>query len=60
MRRQGMTDPSLVMVTPEKPALQPERANSLSGDGLNPERTPAKGSPEATSKEGLFNASALS
>src|SRR5512136_86329 len=60
MRRQGMTDPSLVMVTPEKPALQPERVSSLSGDGLNPERTPARGSPDATSKDGVSKASALS
>jgi len=54
-----MTDPSLVMVIPEKPALQPDRVRGLSGKGLTPERTPARGYPEATVNEGLLNANAF-
>ena len=50
-----MTDPSLVRVTPEKPALQPERVRQDFEDGFVSERIPASGSPEMTSKEGLFN-----
>jgi len=53
-----MTDPSLIMVIPEKPALQPDKVRGLCGGGFTPERTPARGSPEVTAKEGLLNAKA--
>jgi hypothetical protein len=43
------------MVIPEKPALQPERVR-LQPEGIfDSRRVPAKGSPETTSKEGIFN-----
>jgi hypothetical protein len=51
---QGMTEPSLAMVTPEKPALQPDRVRSQPEGTLVSERVPVKGSPERTSKEGVF------
>jgi hypothetical protein len=52
---QGITAPLLVMVTPEKPALQPERVR-LHPEGMFVSRSvPAKGSPETTSKDGRFN-----
>ncbi len=51
---QGITEPSLVMVTPEKPALHPERVRlQPEGRGVL-ERVPVRGSPERTSKEGVF------
>jgi len=52
---QGITDPSLVMVTPEKPALQPERVRLHPEGGFVSERVPAKGSPQRTSKEGVLS-----
>ncbi len=52
--RQGMTDPSLVMVTPENPALQPERVRLQPGEGSSARSVPASGSPETTSKDGEF------
>lgn len=52
---QGITEPSLVMVTPEKPALQPERVRLHPAEGFVPKSVPANGSPETTSKDGVFN-----
>jgi hypothetical protein len=51
---QGITDPSLVRVTPEKPALQPERVRLHPKGGFLSESVPAKGSPETASKAGVF------
>jgi hypothetical protein len=49
-----MTEPSLVIVIPEKPALQPARER-LQPDGIFGSRSvPTKGSPEATSNDGVF------
>ena len=59
IRRQGMTEPSLVMVIPEKPALQPDKVKELEGAGFTPEMTPNRGSPEVTLNEVLLKASAL-
>jgi hypothetical protein len=50
----GITEPSLMMVTPENPALQPERVKLHPRGGFVPKSAPAKGSPETTSKEGVF------
>jgi hypothetical protein len=49
-----MTEPSLAMVTPENPALQPDRVRSQPEGRLDSERVPVKGSPETTSKEGVL------
>jgi hypothetical protein len=51
---QGITDPSLTMVTPENPALQPERVRLHPKGALAPESAPARGSPDRTSKDGEF------
>jgi hypothetical protein len=51
---QGITAPSPVMVTPEKPALQPDRVRLHSEGTLVSKSVPAKGSPETTSKDELF------
>jgi hypothetical protein len=51
--RHGITDPLLVMVTPEKPALQPERVRLHPEEIFVSTSVPAKGSPETTSKDGL-------
>jgi hypothetical protein len=51
---QGITEPSLVTVTPEKPALQPERVRLQPEGSFVSESVPAKGSPETTSKVGVF------
>jgi hypothetical protein len=52
---QGITEPSLVIVAPEKPALQPERVRLHPKEGLASKSVPARGSPETTSKDGLFS-----
>jgi hypothetical protein len=51
---QGITEPSLTMVTPENPALQPERVRLHPVGGFVPESIPARGSPDTTSKEREF------
>jgi hypothetical protein len=51
---QGMTEPSLVRVTPEQPALQPERVRLQPEGSFVSESVPANGSPETTSKVGVF------
>ena len=60
MRRQGITAPSLAMVTPENPALHPERVSPQSAGGTSSLSVPARGSPEITAKSGPLRDRALS